>query len=186
MSDDPRIPAGLGPQRQRILEVALAELDVCEDPPCSNRGPRIDQYKPAWARTEPHPWCAWFVTWVLKKALGKVPTGRRRGGVAALRRDARRAGLWLPKHLHSPMPGDAFVMDTGGGKGHIGFVLRVSPEGDRISTVEGNSGDCVRIGTRDLTGERIVGWIDTVPDESCAGYERGLIDGEDVAAKGTR
>jgi hypothetical protein len=186
---DDRIPDGLGPQRRRILEVALAELDldVREEPPGSNRGPRVDIYLPRWSRTHPGPpWCAWFATWVLERALGKVPTGRRRGGVARLASDARQVGLYYPAG-HGPfVPGDLFVMDHGRGAGHVGIVLRVDETGQAISTVEGNSGHRVRLGRRRLDDPEIVGTICTVPAEPCFAFERGLIAGAELEELSTR
>ena len=44
----PSLPAGLGPQRTRILQVALQEHahGVVEVPNGSNRGPEVDKYLP--------------------------------------------------------------------------------------------------------------------------------------------
>jgi hypothetical protein len=192
---DPRIPDGLGPQRSRVLEVALAELDlgVHEMPLGSNRGPRVDVYLPRWAQTRPGPpWCAWFATWVLERALGKVPTGRRRGGVARLVSDAQRAGLYLPLRpghgsICSLAPGDLFAMDHGPRSGgHVGIVLRVDAAGREISTIEGNSGHRVRLGRRRLDDPEIVGTICTVPDEPCLAFERGLVAGAPLEELSTR
>lgn len=189
---DPRIPQGLGPQRQRILEVALAELDagVREKPRGSNRGERIDVYVPAWARRGRRgpPWCAFFVSWVLAAALGRVPTGQRRGGCAALTRDARREELWRGRD-YVPVPGDLFLLDTDGSrgsKGHVGIVLRVSADGERYETVEGNSGHAVRLGRRERTDLELAGFVCTVPAEPCPGFERGLVGGFELEQLSTR
>lgn len=193
-----RIPDGIGPLRRRILEVGLHELDlgVHEVPWGSNRGPRVDVYLPKWARKRPGPpWCAWFVTWVLEQALGEVPTGARRGGCEMLRSDAIRTQLWCPKGDVAPgelrpIPGDLFWMDTDGNtgnKGHVGIVLRVSEDFSEISTIEGNSGQGVRLGHRVLSDPRIRGFINTVRSEPNADFELGLgVKGEDVGAKSTR
>lgn len=183
---DPRIPLGLGAKRSAILRVAFGELDlgVREEPPGSNRGPRIDVYLPAWARERPGPpWCAWFATWVLEQALGDQNVLGRTGGTSTLTARAQAADLWRPKASYLPSPGDLFMMKTGRGKGHVGFVSGY--RAGRIETVEGNSGDRVRHGARELADERITGFICSVPDEafeSC--WWTGF--GEDVEGAGTR
>lgn len=163
---DPRIPDGLGPKRTRIVEVALEELDrgVREEPPGSNRGPLVDRYLPSWTLTNPGPaWCAFFACWVLRQALGKIPTGSVRGGVHALKKDAENRGLYRDKGAYDPAPGDVFVMDMGRGTGHVGFVIGYS--GELIETIEGNSGDRVRAGVRKLSDPKLIGFICTVPKE---------------------
>jgi hypothetical protein len=185
---DPRIPAGLGWARRSILEVALAELDKGVRETRANDGPEIRKYRPTWAA--PGPWCAWFAGWVARQATGDYLPGGRLGKCDRLMSAAKLVGLWVPKDDGAlPVPGDAFVMDTDGAagtNGHIGFVLRVSVDGRTINTVEGNTGNRVRLGVRSLADVRILGWICTVPAEPSLGVERGTIRGEDVAKDGTR
>lgn len=183
---DPRLPFGLGPKRAGILRVAFGELDrgVREEPPGSNRGPRIDLYLRSWARTRPGPpWCAWFATWVLAQVLGDQNTIGRTGGTSTLTARAQAADLWRSKSGYLPSPGDLFMMKTGRGKGHVGFVAGY--RAGRIETVEGNSGDRVRHGARDLADERITGFVCSVPEEVFAScWWTGF--GEDVGGAGTR
>lgn len=163
---DPRIAPGLGPQRTRIIEIALEELDkgVVEQPLGSNRGPLVDRYLPNWARTRPGPaWCAFFASWVLEKALGNVPTGRVRGSVHALKKDAKERKLWRPSADYEPAPGDLFLQDLGRGLGHTGFIIGSSSVD--IETIEGNSGHRVRAGLRSFDDPRLIGFICTVPAE---------------------
>lgn len=154
-------PSDLGPTRASILSTAFDEIGVVEQPLGSNRGPRVDEYMPSWARGGA--WCAGFVCWVLKHATGAVPTGTYRVGVHSLMQDAKDKRLWGPKAQYLPSPGDIFVMDMGRGTGHVGFLIGYSQ--NRIETIEGNSNDRVRSLVRDLSDPRIVGFINTVPDE---------------------
>jgi hypothetical protein len=188
------IPNGLGPQRTSLLEVALAEhkKDVKEDPPGSNRGSHVDRYLPDHFKADAKgpPWCCFFYSWVAKEALGGWPLGRREGGCASARALAGRMGLWIPKYQAAakqhPLPGDAFVMDKGRGHGHIGYVLRVSEDGKSINTLEGNCGNRVKLGLRSLEDPQIIGFIDNVPGEQNAGFERGVVKAEQVGAAATR
>lgn len=188
----PSIPAGLGPKRTRILQVALDEhaRGVAEDPDGSNRGPLLDKYLPEWARTGARgpAWCCYFYSWVVKEALSVYPLGVPEGSCAKARVRAVRRGLWTPKTVRRdrPLPGDAFVFDHGGGHGHIGFVLRVSADGSQINTVEGNAGNRVKVGLRDLSEAALVGFIDNVPTESSTTFERGLSSLPRLAGETTR
>lgn len=183
---DPRIPLDLGAKRTAILRVAFGELDrgVKEEPPGSNRGPRVDLYIPSWARTRPGPpWCAWFATWVLEQALGDQNALGRTGGTSTLTARAQAADLWRPKAGYLPSPGDLFMMRMSSSSGHVGFVA--GGYAGRIETVEGNSGDRVRHGVRSLDDARIIGFVCTVPEEPYLGcWWTG--QGEDVSGAGTR
>jgi hypothetical protein len=188
----PTIPGGLSPRRACVLEVALAEhkKGVHEQPDGSNRGPEVDKYLPPWQRTSRKgpPWCCFFYSWVVRQALGVYPLRTILGGCAEARARAVERNLWIPKTLRAerPLPGDAFVMDHGNGTGHIGFVLRVSPDGATINTVEGNCGNRVKVGVRSFASEEIVGFIDNVPDETSADYERGVLGADLVDSASTR
>jgi len=141
------------------ITVAAAEIGVLEEPPGSNRGPRVDQYQRA-AGLDPtqgsFPWCASFVYWSFAQAAHELERGNpviRTAGVLDHWRKAGEAGIKRllaaeatddPGSIH---PGMIFVVDTGGGTGHTGFVERV--EGGRLVTVEGNTNDD---GTREGIG----------------------------------
>ncbi len=188
---DSRIPEGLGPIRRRILEVALSKIGAREKPSGSNRGPEIDEFLPDWAkRSKRGPaWCAFFTGWVFHEATGTWLPGGRLGNCNALMVAAKRADQWRDKATDALLPGDAFVMDTdgaAGSKGHTGLILRVSADYGTINTVEGNTGNAVRLGVRSLSDPRILGAICTVPDDLCYHLEYGTIPGEDVARDGTR
>jgi CHAP domain/Putative peptidoglycan binding domain len=133
------------------LGVAVGEIGVREEPPGSNRGPRVDGYLRA-VGLDPtqgsFAWCAAFAYWCFARAaeeLGRPnPVIRtagvlehwRRAGAAGIRRLPAAEATEDPGRVH---PGMLFVLDTGGGTGHTGFVERV--EGGRLITVEGNTND---------------------------------------------
>jgi len=58
----------------RTLLTAAGEIGVQEEPPGSNDGPRIAQYRAAsaGAAASPGPWCAYFVSWAGAQALLSV------------------------------------------------------------------------------------------------------------------
>lgn len=189
-----KIPAGLTPLRTKQLEIALAEhaKGVHEVPDGSNWGPEIARfggYKGA-------PWCCYFWSWCNRQNLGSYSLGAKIGHCKTAWEKAGSLGMAREKGAYIPVPGDAFVMlyrDKSGnlnGTGHIGFVLRVKVEGGKavaINTVEGNAGNRVKVGMRELAGGDIVGFINNFSgDEQPAGWEHGLISASNVAGDTTR
>jgi hypothetical protein len=119
------------------LAIALDEVGAKEDPPGSNRGPRVDQYLRA-AGMDPdqgsYPWCAAFVCWAFRMVVPRLGPLRfqRSAGVAKLLE--RNQDLVIED---SPEPGDVFIHLGPDGKGHTGFVTGVTASG--ITTLEGNT-----------------------------------------------
>lgn len=127
-------PTG-GTVGDKLLAAARAEVGVTEQPPGSNDGPRIGEYRTATAGAGVGPWCAYFVSWAAKQAGAPVgETGQGFGAVAALGAWAQRTGRTVDK----PQAGDIIVWS---GR-HIGIVESVDPDGS-IHTIEGNSSDKV-------------------------------------------
>jgi hypothetical protein len=135
----------------KTLEIAAAEIGVMENPLGSNRGPRVDQYlryvglNPA---TGSYPWCAAFASWCFGQAsasLGIEPAEPKTAGALDFWNQAGRMNLHRvspPEAVANPnliTPGMVFVLSTGGGHGHVGFVENV--QGVVLTTVEGNTND---------------------------------------------
>lgn len=178
----PSIPHGLGDDRRLQLRVALKEHEdgVREKPNGSNRSKGIDKYLPSWItkkKKKGPPWCAFFWSWCDQMHhAGKYSLGRRMGSCMGAIRLAKKKGMWTPcgEAQRLPIPGDAFVMDKGNGKGHIGLVLRVSVDGKRMNTIEGNCGNRVKVGLREINDE-IAGFINTFGDAANPPpFKRGL------------
>lgn len=140
------IPASLendlSPGVRAALDLALANIGVCEDPPGSNRGPEID----AWTQEFGSPlgsfWCA--------LAVAKA---RRVGGLWVPATAAGSCDEWLYEANHAglvtqtPEAGAAVLYTNGkritGGRYdgqldavHMGLVLRVRPV---LFSIEGNT-----------------------------------------------
>jgi CHAP domain len=123
---------------QAIVNIASREVGVREQPPGSNDGPRIAQYRQATAGSGVGPWCAYFASWAARQAgvpLGD--SGQGFGAVADVWSWAQRTGKAIPAGS-KPAPGDLIVW----GSRHIGIVQSVDPNGT-IHTIEGNSSDQV-------------------------------------------
>ncbi|WP_370154506.1 peptidoglycan-binding protein [Ferrovibrio sp.] len=133
------------------LAIAGGLVGVREQPPGSNRGPEVDRYlenvglDPA---TGSYPWCAAFVYWCFTQASaaqGVANPAIRTAGVLDHWRRARLRGIRCiaaADAIAAPglvRPGQLFLLSTGGGTGHIGFVEAVA--NGKLVTIEGNSND---------------------------------------------
>jgi hypothetical protein len=149
------MPGG-GTAGQRALAAAQAEVGVAEQPPGSNDGPRIAEYRAATAGSGVGPWCAYFTSWCASQAgapLGEV--GQGFGSVDAVYAWAQRTGRAVPAGPGvSPSPGDLIVW---GGR-HIGIVESVDPDGS-IHTIEGNSSNAVSRRTYGPDGGGATGYV---------------------------
>jgi hypothetical protein len=132
------LPRGEGGDIVALAERLLA-LGIVEQPPGSNTGPQIRVFTDGNAE----PWCADFVSWVLKET-GRPFTGGASGGWRLAWTPDIRAwfsvrGRYRTRTVAQPEPGDVIWF----GRGHVGFVRRV--QGERLETIEGNAGDAVRL-----------------------------------------
>lgn len=190
-----KIPDGLSDKRRRVLDVALSQHGVKEEPNGTNRGPGVDKYLPGFVlqqKGQGPAWCCFFFSWVSREAFGgSYPMGKRYGSCVEVSKAAESAGFWFPNNgRYVPRPGDAFVMLYEGdraGHGHIGYVLRVDPVTGRFNTCEGNCGNRVKVGLRDYDADaRIAGFINFYGDAGVApSYEVGVIDAQNVGAEAT-
>jgi CHAP domain len=147
---------GAGTAGQRALAAAQAEVGVAEQPPGSNDGPRIAEYRTATAGSGVGPWCAYFTSWAAAQAgapLGEV--GQGFGAVEAVYAWAQRTGRAMPAGPGVvPSPGDLIVW---GGR-HIGIVESVDADGS-IHTIEGNSSNAVSRRTYGADGGGATGYV---------------------------
>lgn len=138
-------------QGEQALQVALQEVGVKEQPPGSNRGPRVDQYQ---GGSKGQYWCCHFVSWCVEQT-GKSPFGHR-AAVSSLRKWGKSNGKYTPSERAQPQPGDIFTKSRydKAGKlvgGHTGFVQSYNPDNRTVRTVEGNVRDKVMELTRSLS-----------------------------------
>lgn len=127
---------------QRIVSIARAELrrGVRETPDGSNKGARIRTYGLSTSpRYYPAPWCAYFVSWVTRKAGRPIGAGGRGlGYVPYIRAWAKNTKRWKA----TPKAGDLIVFPQ-----HVGIVETVRSN-RTLTTIEGNSSNRVNHLTR--------------------------------------
>jgi len=186
------IPAGISADRRNILAVALKEhaLGTCEIPDGSNWGDGVTKFLKG---VGPNYWCCYFVWWVWYEVFKGWLWGQRHGGVQTVWRIGKANGTAQVKGKYTPVPGDFFVLlyknkyGNWTGTGHIGFVLSVAPDGQSFNTIEGNTGNRVKVGLRSLTEETLVGFINPYgDDQSEIKYERKLLPVAATSTTGTR
>ncbi|WP_240519474.1 CHAP domain-containing protein [Amycolatopsis antarctica] len=132
-----------------IVSAARKEIGVAEKPPGSNRNP----YGPTAA------WCSSFATSMWRKAGVKIPVLPFTGDVYQWGQQHGKA--YGKNSLDKARPGDVLLFGTGPGSPststHIGIVEKV--EGDRVTLIEGNSGDKVQRNTHTLSSETFYGGV---------------------------
>ncbi len=124
---------------------ALLARGIVEQPRGSDWSPEIAVFTDG----NREPWCADFVSYVLREG-GRPLTGGASGGwriaaAAGVRRWFAAAGRWRARDVAIPAPGDVVSFAWG----HVGIVERATP--DVLVTIEGNSSDALTRRTR-------VGW----------------------------
>ena len=119
--------------------VALARPEIGEAETSENDSPRIAEYRTATAgATVPDQWCAYFVSWVAKKAGSPLGAqGQGFGAVDDVWAWAKSADRAVPNGAGTPHPGDLIILNQ-----HIGIVEKVLPDGS-IQTIEGNTSNQV-------------------------------------------
>ncbi|WP_217424130.1 CHAP domain-containing protein [Magnetospirillum sp. UT-4] len=143
------LPPAVSPFRSKVLEIAASQVGVREQPPGSNGGPVVDQYLASVGLGTGYAWCAAFVHWCCAGAAQAVPSAVapiRTGGVMDLWRIAGQTpGLTIISAAaatddpQSVPPGAIFIINTGHGHGHTGFVEAVTD--GRLATIEGNTNE---------------------------------------------
>jgi hypothetical protein len=119
--------------RQDVVLAALQWVGL-QETGGENRGPEIDAWLAACGVQPGNPWCAAFVSAILRGA-----------GIACAEARAARLLAQYPA-TECPVPGDLGGWVNDDGTGHVGIVTGVSS--NSVSLCEGNSGDGVRVGVR--------------------------------------
>jgi hypothetical protein len=124
---------------KETLFVATTQLDIREEG--NNGGPEVKRYLSVVGLSTGNPWCMSFVYWCVNLAAQKLAIVNpliKTGGV--LDQWNRTTLRKIPgRSVAGVKPGDIFIMDHGGGKGHTGFVESI--KGSIVNTIEGNTND---------------------------------------------
>lgn len=131
---------------ERIRAVALAEVGVREEK--TNCGKRVNEYKMATSlpASEPWPWCAAFVCWVISKAMRDYMTENKMRLTFAAPRTAAAYGFdeWSfaqdnSTKTHRSHPGIAVGIFSLRTVSHCGIAISRPDAMGYFDTVEGNT-----------------------------------------------
>jgi hypothetical protein len=125
---------------EQVLELVREQIGVCEDPMGSNSGtPYHEWYGP---ESQGWQWCAIFVSWVIHHTDPALFFNLKTAYSGDFLTTGRSNGREVD--ISDIAPGDICIWDRpiGGITDHIGFVESVTPT--TFTTIEGNSGDCVK------------------------------------------
>jgi surface antigen len=137
-----------------ILAIANSQLGVKEIG-TTNKGVAVNKYLQSAGSGPGNSWCMSFVYWCVQQnaVANNIANPLFKTPGVLKQWNERKSKL----AVSTPQPGDIFIIDTGGGFGHTGFVTSVN--GDVIQTIEGNSSPeaggkptqvCNRIGGRKI------------------------------------
>jgi len=127
----------------QVLAVAASQVGVMEVPTGSNNGPDVNKYQDAAGSPHGDAWCMAFVFWCFQQAgknLGRPNPAVRTGGVLDMWNRAtckRVLAANAVKNTSLVLPGQIFIISTGGGHGHTGLIERI--DGGLLTTIEGNT-----------------------------------------------
>lgn len=121
--------------RLRAVEYAIGQNGVRER--TNNSGAAVDAFLAAVGLTPGYAWCMAFVYWCVQQAAGDLGICNPLVRTGGCMRQWNETTCY--KTTNDPQQGDIFIMDLGGGAGHTGFVMDVTPT--TIITVEGNTND---------------------------------------------
>lgn len=121
---------------KELLDVAISQLGVKENPKNSNIVVYNDEY---WGKGKYGSWAAWcavFCWYCCQKANVKLPV--RTASCTELMNAAKNAGMWIVRDFR---PGDLVIFDWSGKQktpAHVGIVEEVLPDYG-VQTIEGNT-----------------------------------------------
>ena len=176
---------GLTEITRTAIELAFSQLGIYEDAG-DNRG-TMEKYG-AGAGV---PWCAAFVSWLFGKGQDSNSNNPLdfTASVSNLRSQAQEAGYYSEVGSYTPVPGDIMIQKSKGAS-HTGIVVAVY--GNTIYTIEGNSGDAVRLREYEIGGssyQKISGWIrmnewtggsGDIPTDTYLSYANGSENADEI------
>lgn len=127
-----------------IVMRTLCDLGVCENPPGSNRGGRIDEYNRRAGAPLGSYWCSSWSTAVWEDCGAGLPPSAR-ASCDVVRAWAKERGQWFM----TPKEGAFVLYGTEADASHIGIVVRVKPY---VLSIEGNAA----FGGHSRNGEAVV------------------------------
>jgi len=134
-------PERINPVLIPVIQNAVLTIGTVEEPPGSNRSPKIDIWTGYRGQGAGPPWCAYWVSAMYQQAV-PAPFGVL-GSTLKLKEWGERNRKVLKK-LEPLQAGDIWCIFRSQFRGHTGIVTHAFEDGVRVATCEGNSGQAVR------------------------------------------
>jgi peptidoglycan hydrolase-like protein with peptidoglycan-binding domain len=136
-----------------VINYAISQIGVLEDPLGSNRGPVVDQYQQAVGlNLKPgksgYSWCVAFTYFCYQQAANEIglmsnPHIKTAGALDHWNKVKTKSGITRISRIQAIgnpsliKPGAIFIIDYGNGLGHTGIVKEINQ--GRLVTIEGNT-----------------------------------------------
>jgi len=170
---------------KRMVDIALSQVGYRERNSDGSYGNGNFSKFGQWYGMNGQPWCAMFVSWAAEQA-GIINSVVPKHAYTPTGVEAYKArGLYASSESgYIPREGDAiyFYSERKGRIGHVGIVVAYDHETQRVYTVEGNTGNEVRIRHYDINNPRIDGYgrnggtgFGTIPGSSTSGVGASII-----------
>lgn len=125
---------------QRVLEIALSQHGVKEEPFASNSGPQVNMYLKSVGLPPGNPWCMAFVYWCVNQAAAELGIKNPLVKTGLVKNQWEKTTLRkLPVRATGIKPGSIFIMLFKNGTGHTGIIEKIL--NGIAYTVEGNTND---------------------------------------------
>lgn len=128
-----------------VLDVARSQVGKMEVPAGSNSGPDVNKYLHGVGLGPGYSWCMAFVSWCFSQASANLAIANpvyKTGGVMDEWGNTKGTKILHDNAIINTsliVPGQIFIIATGGGHGHTGLVEKVT--GGLLTTIEGNTND---------------------------------------------
>ncbi|MCL2820657.1 MAG: CHAP domain-containing protein [Oscillospiraceae bacterium] len=169
---------------RRMVDAALEEVGYREKNADGSFGRGNRTKFGAWYGMDGQPWCAMFVSWAADQAGILNSTVPKHASTSLGVNAYRDKGLYAVRSSgYMPKEGDAIYFQSSEGRiRHVGIVVGVDPQTQKVYTVEGNTSDAVRIRHYDLNSTRIHGY----GQNGGTGYGRIPVDSTEGAGASDR
>jgi len=151
-----------GPQSdiRRMVDAALEHVGYREKNRDGSVGSGNMTKFGAWYGMDGQPWCAMFVSWAADQAGILNNVVPRHASTSMGVKAYQDKGLYAHRSSgYMPKEGDAIYFQSSDGRiQHVGIVVGVDVQNNKVYTVEGNTDNAVRIRNYDLNNARIHGY----------------------------
>jgi hypothetical protein len=184
---------GDSPRHKMLAKLAVMHATgVREIPDGSNYGDGVTPIVNSCGFKHGIAWCLAAQSYVFFEVTGEKPLGAMHVGCSLFWNEAVKRGVAHRKGSYVPTPGDIAIYNYGGGlnskgllsgPGHAACLARLSADGQKFNTFEGNMGNRLKFGVRSMSERILIGFVNIYGDAAnLPVFPRGLTDAPAIAA----